>query len=77
MYDPADAPLPVHPTAPAGARWALFLGATLLAAVALVTAARFLERPAAVVEEIVQVPVPAVVPTPTPAVLAPDPGDNP
>ena len=73
------APMPPVAPAPAlvGARWALGLGLALLAAMALITVARRSERPAATVEAIVQVPPPAVVPTPTPAVLAPDPGDHP
>ena len=78
MNDPAAESPPVRTTtAPVGARWALGFGFALLAAFALLTVARLVQRPSAVVEEIVQTPVPATVPTPTPAVLAPDPGDNP
>ena len=77
MNDPAAETAPVRVTAPAGARWALGLGVALLIAFALLTVARSTQRPTAVVEEIVQVPAPAAVSTPTPAVLAPDPGDNP
>lgn len=77
MNEPAAASSSVRPTNTAGTRWAKGLGVVLLAAVAFVTAARWVERPAAALEEIVQIPVAAAVPTPTPAVLAPDPGDNP
>ena len=77
MNDPAAEPLPVRMTATTEARWALSIGLTLLVAVALLTAVRWFQPPAALVEEIVQTPVPAAVPAPTPAVLAPDPGDNP
>ena len=77
MHDPAIPSPTDRATVPGGARWALGLGVVLLAAMALVTAARWLQPPAAVVEEIVQTPVPVPAPTPTPAVLAPDPGDNP
>lgn len=77
MHEPATEIPPTRASSLVGRRWALGLGVALLAAVAFVTAARRVERPAAALEEIVQVPVAAAVPTPTPAVLAPDPGDNP
>ena len=78
MNDPAAAELPpVRATALVGTCWALGLAAVGLLAFASLLATRWLERPAVAVEEIVQTSVPAAVPPPTPAVLAPDPGDNP
>ena len=77
MHDPTAEILPPRAPFLVGRSWALGLGVALLAAVAFVTVARRVERPAAALEEIVQVPIPAAAPTPTPAVLAPDPGDNP
>lgn len=77
MNDPAAEVPPGSTTILVGARWASSLGATLLAIFALVIVARFLQPPAAAVEEVVQTSLPTVAPTPTPTVLAPDPGDNP
>ena len=62
-----------------GARWAAVLGAALLVALASLAAVRWFGQPGASSEQIVQIPVAAVAPTPTPRpeVLAPDPGDTP
>ena len=62
-----------------GARWAAGLGIALLVSLAGLTAVRWLGTPAAATEQIVQIPVAAVAPTPPPRpeLLAPDPGDTP
>ena len=62
-----------------GARWAVGLAAALLLSLAVLTAMRWFGPAAASSEQIVQIPVAAVTPTPTPPseVLAPDPGDTP
>ena len=78
MNDPAAAELPPDRLkALVGKRWALSLTAAGFLAFAGLLAARWLGPSASVVEEIVQTPAPAAASTPTPAVLAPDPGDNP
>lgn len=84
-FDDATAADPAHRPAPGGpalfgARWALILGAALLAALALVIITHSLRgRSATPLETVVQQPVPADnAPADNRAdVTAPDPGDNP